>query len=67
LAGIFAIANCSTDKEDLMSYFINSLQMLQHRGKAYWKVIIDNIVSSDIGPFPADRSILKIVQNNSNL
>ena len=67
LAGIFAIANCTTDKEALMSYFISSLQMLQHRGKAYWKMIIDNLVSSGIGPFPAERSILKIVENNSNL
>ena len=40
-----------------MSYFISSLQMLQHRGKAYWKMIIDNLVSSGIGPFPAERSI----------
>jgi len=41
--------------------------MLQHRGKAYWKIIIDDLVSSGIGPFPADRSIIKIVENNSNL
>jgi len=67
LAGIFAIANYTTDRETLISYFINSLQMLQHRGKAYWKIIIDNLVSSGIGSFPADRSILKIVDNSSNL
>jgi amidophosphoribosyltransferase len=41
--------------------------MLQHRGKAYWKIIMDDFVSSGIGPFPADRSIIKIVDNNSNL
>jgi amidophosphoribosyltransferase len=41
--------------------------MLQHRGKAYWKIIMDDLVSSGIGPFPADRSIIKIVDNNSNL
>jgi amidophosphoribosyltransferase len=41
--------------------------MLQHRGKAYWKIIMDDLVSSGIGPFPADRSIIKIVENNSNL
>ena len=41
--------------------------MLQHRGKAYWKIIIDNLVSSGIGSFPGDRSILKLVDNNSNL
>ena len=67
MAGIFAITNYTTDKETLMSYFINSLQMLQHRGKAYWKIIIDNLVSSGIGPFPSERSILKIADNNSNL
>jgi amidophosphoribosyltransferase len=67
LAGIFAITNNTTDREALISYFINSLQMLQHRGKAYWKIIIDNLVSSGIGPFPADGSILKLVDNNSNL
>jgi amidophosphoribosyltransferase len=41
--------------------------MLQHRGKAYWKIIIDNLVIGGIGPFPADGSILKIVDNSSNL
>jgi amidophosphoribosyltransferase len=41
--------------------------MLQHRGKAYWKIIIDNLVWSGIGPFPGDRSILKLVDNNSNI
>ena len=67
MAGIFAITSHSTDRQALISYFINSLQMLQHRGKAYWKIIIDDLVSSGIGPFPADRSIIKIVENNSNL
>ena len=67
MAGIFAIANYTTNRETLISYFINSLQMLQHRGKAYWKIIIDNLVSSGNGPFPGDRSILKLVDNNSNL
>ena len=32
--------------------------MLQHRGKAYWKIIIDNLVSSGIGPFPSERAAL---------
>ena len=67
MAGIFAITSHSTDRQALISYFINSLQMLQHRGKAYWKIIMDDLVSSGIGPFPADRSIIKIVDNNSNL
>jgi amidophosphoribosyltransferase len=67
LAGIFAIANYTANRETLISYFINSLQMLQHRGKAYWKIIIDNLVSSGIGPFPGDGSILKLVDNNSNI
>jgi amidophosphoribosyltransferase len=67
LAGIFAITNYATDRETLISYFTNSLQMLQHRGKAYWKIIIDNLVSSGIGPFPGDGSILKIIGNSSNL
>ncbi len=67
MAGIFAIANYTANRETLISYFINSLQMLQHRGKAYWKIIIDNLVSSGIGPFPGDGSILKLVENNSNI
>ena len=67
MAGIFAITSHSADRQALISYFINSLQMLQHRGKAYWKIIMDDLVSSGIGPFPADRSIIKIVDNNSNL
>ena len=67
MAGIFAITNYTADREILASYFINSLQMLQHRGKAYWKIIIDNLVSSGIGPFPAESSIPKSVNENSNL
>jgi amidophosphoribosyltransferase len=41
--------------------------MLQHRGKAYWKIIIDNLVWSGIGSFPGDGSNLKLVDNNSNI
>jgi amidophosphoribosyltransferase len=40
--------------------------MLQHRGKAYWKIIIDSMIISGIGSFPADGSIQKIVDNSSN-
>jgi amidophosphoribosyltransferase len=40
--------------------------MLQHRGKAYWKIIIDGMIIGGIGPFPADGSIQKIVDNSSN-
>jgi amidophosphoribosyltransferase len=40
--------------------------MLQHRGKAYWKITIDNLVSSGIGPFPSEGSILKMADDDSN-
>ncbi|HEY7228175.1 MAG TPA: hypothetical protein VH481_08625 [Nitrososphaeraceae archaeon] len=67
MAGIFAITSHTTDRQTLISYFINSLQMLQHRGKAYWKIIMDDLISSGIGPFPAEGSIIKSVDKNSNL
>ena len=39
------------------------MRMLQHRGKAYWKIAIGNGVAEREGSLPSDDIILKIAQN----
>jgi amidophosphoribosyltransferase len=36
------------------SYLVQSMRMLQHRGKAYWKLITDSSTAEGDGSFPAD-------------
>src|SRR5919205_783318 len=38
------------------------MRMLQHRGKAYWKMAIGDLVAEGEGSFPSDANILKIAQ-----
>ena len=38
------------------------MRMLQHRGKAYWKMMVGNAATGAEGWLPADAAILRIVQ-----
>jgi len=56
LAGIAAIYNFGENKnsQQVLSYLITGMRMLQHRGKAYWKIMIGNNVIENKGSIPPD-------------
>jgi amidophosphoribosyltransferase len=64
VAGIVAIYNlvAETNSSIIIHYLAHSMQMLQHRGKAYWKMVIGNRVIGREGSLPSDDDILKMVQ-----
>jgi amidophosphoribosyltransferase len=64
LAGIVAVYNLGLDSsKNAIYYLAHSMRMLQHRGKAYWKIAIGNGVAEREGSLPSDDIILKIAQN----
>jgi amidophosphoribosyltransferase len=50
---------------DILPYLKHSMQMLQHRGKAYWKMIVGNrgVAAGREGSLPTDEIILRIAQD----
>lgn len=42
------------------------MRMLQHRGKAYWKLISDTFVKDGVGPFPPDEYFTEVFRGHSN-
>jgi amidophosphoribosyltransferase len=64
VAGIVAICNlvAETNSNIVTHYLAHSMQMLQHRGKAYWKMVIGNGIIGREGSLPPDDDILKMVQ-----
>ena len=64
MAGIVAIYSLveDTNRNIIIHYLAHSMQMLQHRGKAYWKMVICNRVIGREGSLPSDHDILKMAQ-----
>jgi len=62
LAGIVAIYSHGTNNKNVIYYLAHSMRMLQHRGKAYWKMMVGNAATGAEGWLPADAAILRIVQ-----
>jgi hypothetical protein len=38
--------------------------MLQHRGKAYWKIMVEKNVAEGDGPLPYEEKIFRIVNEH---
>ncbi|HKZ61897.1 MAG TPA: hypothetical protein VJZ68_05720 [Nitrososphaera sp.] len=62
MAGIVAIYSHGTNNKNIIYYLAHSMRMLQHRGKAYWKMMVGNAATGAEGWLPADAAILRIVQ-----
>ncbi len=61
MAGIVAISSHGAGtKNNVVYYLAHSMRMLQHRGKAYWKMIVGNAASGAEGWLPSDEAILRI-------
>lgn len=63
MAGIVAVYNRgSGGKNNVLYYLAHSMRKLQHRGKAYWKMIVGNAASGAEGWLPSDEAILRLAQ-----
>jgi amidophosphoribosyltransferase len=63
LAGIVAIqSHAATPKNNVIYYLAHSMRMLQHRGKAYWKLMVGAGASGAEGWLPSDESLLRLAQ-----
>jgi amidophosphoribosyltransferase len=64
MAGIVAICGQSSNSSNNTIYYLaHSMRMLQHRGKAYWKMMVGKAEASAEGSLPTDEAILRIAQN----
>ena len=53
LAGIVAVSDAETRRAKNVVYFLaHCMRMLQHRGKAYWKIMVGRNVAEGDGPLP---------------
>jgi amidophosphoribosyltransferase len=62
LAGIVAFYSHGTNNRNVIYYLAHSMRMLQHRGKAYWKMMVGNAATGAEGWLPSDEAILRIAQ-----
>jgi amidophosphoribosyltransferase len=62
MAGIVAIYGQSLNSKNIIYYLAHSMRMLQHRGKAYWKMIVGEAAAGAEGSLPTDETILRIAQ-----
>jgi amidophosphoribosyltransferase len=62
LAGIVAVYSYGTNNKNVIYYLAHSMRMLQHRGKAYWKMMVGIAATGAEGWLPADDAILRIAQ-----
>jgi amidophosphoribosyltransferase len=62
LAGIVAIYSQNSKSKNIIYYLAHSMRMLQHRGKAYWKMIVGEGSAAAEGSLPTDEMILRIAQ-----
>ncbi|MGI0028922.1 MAG: hypothetical protein ACREAQ_04320, partial [Nitrososphaera sp.] len=62
MAGIVAIYNhgSGTRNGSIIYYLAHSMRLLQHRGKAYWKMVVGNAASGAEGSLPSDEVILRM-------
>jgi amidophosphoribosyltransferase len=62
MAGIVAIYGQGLNSKNIIYYLAHSMRMLQHRGKAYWKIIVGDAAAGAEGSLPTDETILRIAQ-----
>ncbi len=59
MAGIVALYNHGESSKHAIYYLAHAMRMLQHRGKAYWKIMIGSNSAGDEGYLPSDDTILR--------
>ena len=68
MAGIVAICNykekANNNTNETFFYLIHALRMLQHRGKAYWKITLGDDSLESKGPLPSNKQFINILKKN---
>lgn len=61
MAGIVAIYNHGAEpKQAVVYYLAHAMRMLQHRGKAYWRMMVGSGSAGADGSLPSDDALLKM-------
>jgi amidophosphoribosyltransferase len=70
LAGIVAICDFDTKKEssdDVLFYLVSAMRMVQHRGKAYWKMMVGERVLESEGSIPSNEVLSRLIKKKKFL
>lgn len=63
MAGIVAIYSHGAESKKAVLYLLaHAMRLLQHRGKAHWKMMVGNGSADADGSLPSDETMLKIAQ-----
>jgi amidophosphoribosyltransferase len=62
MAGIVAIYNLEEKKTNIVYLLAHSMRTLQHRGKAYWKMMVGQRSAAKEGSLPPDQEVAKIAR-----
>ena len=68
MAGIVAIYNFDVKREpcdEILFYLIGAMRMLQHRGKAYWKMIVGEKVLECKGSLPSNPVLARLIKKKN--
>ena len=61
MAGIVAIYNHGSEPNKAVNYYLaHAMRTLQHRGKAYWKIMVGAGSAGGEGSLPPDEALLKM-------
>lgn len=61
MAGIVAIYNHGSESNKAVIYYLaHAMRLLQHRGKAYWNMMVGNGYTGGEGSLPSDDALLKM-------
>jgi amidophosphoribosyltransferase len=62
LAGIVAVSDAEVGRAKNAVYILaHCMRMLQHRGKAYWRIMVGKNVAEGDGPLPYEEKFFRIV------
>ena len=66
LAGIIGVSSMDTKSNAKVVYVLaHSMRMLQHRGKAYWKISSNDKFIDGQGSLPTDDNLLSLLGSKS--
>lgn len=70
MAGIIAIYDFDTKREssdDVLFYLVSAMRMVQHRGKAYWKMMVGERVLESEGSIPSNEVLSILIKKKKLL
>ena len=70
MAGIVAIYDFDTKREssdEILFYLVSAMRMVQHRGKAYWKMMVGERVLESEGSIPSNEVLSRLIKKKKLL